>query len=144
MNTEWLILADHADIVGNKLYLNGGGWDVLTINSGFPASRSFAVAAAFAVPWGETNVRHSIEIEVRSGDGVALAGAKGQFEVGRPPGIPPGQTQRTQIAVNFTLAFQAGTYEVVSRIQGADDKQISFNVVSGPMLLAKQQQEGAA
>ena len=28
MEIEWLILADSAQIVGNKLYLLGGGWDV--------------------------------------------------------------------------------------------------------------------
>ena len=30
---EWLILADAAEVVGGKLYLMGGGWDRLTVNS---------------------------------------------------------------------------------------------------------------
>jgi len=39
MEVEWLILADAAQVVGNKLYLMGGGWDKLTINNVFPADQ---------------------------------------------------------------------------------------------------------
>lgn len=145
MKTEWLILADHADIVGNKLYVNGGGWDALTVNTGFPVQQICGLAAAFSVDWNETNQRHTIEIEIMSADGKSIAKTGGQIEVGRPPGIPPGQSQRAQIAVNMLLAFdKPGTYEIVSRIEGQEPTRTHFNVVPGPMLLMKQQQEGAA
>ena len=145
MKTEWLILADHVDVVGNKLYLNGGGWDMITVNTGFPAQQSLGLAAAFSVPWNETNQRHSVEIEVLTADGVTLAKAAGQLEVGRPPGLPVGQSQRAQLAVNMTLVLEKpGTYQVVTRVEGQDDASAHFNVMPGPLLLMKRQQEGAA
>ncbi|HYM14145.1 MAG TPA: hypothetical protein VEZ14_01115 [Dehalococcoidia bacterium] len=145
MKTEWLILADHVDVVGNKLYLNGGGWSVLTVNSGFPVQQNLGVAAAFSVPWNETNHRANVEIDVLTADGVTLAKAAGQLEVGRPPGLPAGQPQRAQIAVNMTLSLdKPGTYEIITRIEGQEDKRTHFNVVPGPMLLMKPPQEGAA
>ncbi|MEX0749579.1 MAG: hypothetical protein WD359_02120 [Dehalococcoidia bacterium] len=135
MRTEWLILADHADIVGNKLYLNGGGWDVLSVLNAFPSQRMVGIAAAFRVEWNETNQRHNVEIEVLSADGASLAKVGGQFEVGRPPGLPPGQAQRAQLALNVGLNVPApGVYEIVSRIEGQEDSRTAFNVVSGPAL----------
>ncbi len=145
MKTEWLILADHVDVVGNKLYLNGGGWDILTVNSGFPVQQTLGVAAAFSVPWNETNQRNNVEIEIVTGDGLTLTKAAGQLEVGRPPGLPAGQSQRAQIAVNMTLPLdKPGTYEIITRIEGQEDARTHFNVVPGPILIMQQHQEGAA
>lgn len=145
MNTEWLILADHVDVVGNKLYLNGGGWDVLTVNSDFPVQKVLGLAAAFSVPWNETNQRRNVEIEVVTADGASLAKAAAQLEVGRPPGLPAGQSQRAQLALNMMLNLErAGTYEIITRIDGQEDARTHFNVILGPMLLVKQAQEGAA
>lgn len=139
MRTEWLILCDHADIVGNKLYLAGGGWDALTVNTAFPVQQVCGVAAAYEVGWNETNQRHNVELEVLTSDGQSIAKAGGQLEVGRPPGIPAGQKQRAQIAMNLVLAFdKPGTYEVVSRIEGQDPTSVHFNVVPGPSLAMKQ------
>lgn len=145
METEWLILADHVDVVGNKLYLNGGGWDTLTVNSGFPVQQTLGVAAAFRVPWNETNQRTNVEIEIVTADGLTLTKAAGQLEVGRPPGLPAGQSQRAQIAVNMTLSLdKPGTYEIITRIEGHEDHRTHFNVVAGPIIIAQQHREGAA
>ena len=61
MEIEWLILAEAAQVVGQKLYLLGGGWDRLSIAK-TPMYYNMAVAASFKVPWNETNVKHSFEI----------------------------------------------------------------------------------
>src|SRR5437773_10351851 len=58
VSLEWLILADSAQVVGNKLYLAGGGWDLLTINAEFPHDQIIGLAASFGVPWSETNQPH--------------------------------------------------------------------------------------
>ena len=50
MDIEWLILADGAQVVGNKLYLMGGGWDKLQINGGFPKQHATGIALAIKVP----------------------------------------------------------------------------------------------
>jgi len=91
MKIEWLILADAAQVVGGKLYLLGGGWDRLTVNKPFPVQQHCALALSIAVPWNETNQRHSFEVEIVAEDSAteqpkSLMKMGGQFEVGRPPG----------------------------------------------------------
>ena len=131
MDVEWLILADAAQVTSNKLYLLGGGWDRLTIGRPLPVTHQMAVAAAFRVSWNETNQKHAFEIEVADADGAEVAKLGGQFEVGRPPGIPAGQDQRTQIAVNMGLPLKRlGTYVVVARLNGEERRSFSFNVVA--------------
>ena len=130
MEIEWLILADSAQVTSNKLYLLGGGWDRLTIARPFPVTHQMAVAAAFRVSWSETNQQHNFEIEVTNGDGVEVTKLAGQFEVGRPSGISPGQDQRTQVAVNMGVPLQqAGTYEVIARLNSEESRRFPFNVV---------------
>jgi len=132
MKLEWLILADSAQVIGNKLYLLGGGWDRLTINRSFPAQHPMAVALSFRVPWNETNKKHSFEIEILTGDGKEIAKIGGQIEVGRPPGIPPGQDQRTQTALTVGLPIEnPGTYEVIARVEGKVEETTIFNVIAG-------------
>ncbi|HEV8633688.1 MAG TPA: hypothetical protein VG370_05525 [Chloroflexota bacterium] len=89
MEVEWLILADAAQVLGGKLFLLGGGWDVLTVNSAFPLQQRCAVAVALRVPWNETNQRHQVEIEIEDEDGQhELFSVGAEVEVGRRPGIP--------------------------------------------------------
>ena len=130
MNVEWLILADSAQVIGNKLYLLGGGWDSLRVNTGFPVQRHLAVAASFRCSWNETNQKNNFEVEILTQDGETVGKVSGQFEVGRPPGIPPGQDQRMQMAVDMGLTFQQpGGYIVVARIEGEEGQRVPFNVV---------------
>ncbi|MCH8198911.1 MAG: hypothetical protein V3S98_00275 [Dehalococcoidia bacterium] len=132
MEVEWLILADAAQIAGNKLYLMGGGWDRLTIHRPLPVQQQMAVAVAFRVDWNETNMKHQFEIEVADADGVTLGKVSGSMEVGRPPGITPGQEQRTQIAVGLGVPIkQLGTYVIIARVNGEEGRRFPFSVVDG-------------
>lgn len=140
MQVEWLILADYVEIIGGKLYLMGGGWDVLTVNTAFPHARPVGLAAAFSVPWNETNQRHNVEIEMLSDDGQTVGKVGAQFEVGRPAGIRAGQGQRFQLAANVQLNLPGpGTYVIVARIEGQEEARVPFNVIPGPMLQARQE-----
>jgi hypothetical protein len=135
VSLEWLILADSAHVVGNKLYLVGGGWDVLTVNAEFPVDQIIGIAASFAVPWNETNQQHVAEITIVDEDGNAeMAKIGHQFEIGRPPGIPPASTQRTQVAGTMVLRINhGGIYSIRCQIDGEDQHQRAlFRVVSGP------------
>jgi len=135
VQVEWLILADAAQVVANKLFLLGGGWEVLTVNSGFPVQRHCAVAASFRVPWNETNQPHDLEIEIDDEDGHELFKVAGQVEVGRPAGIPIGQPQRAQMAADIALTFDhAGTYVVIGRVNGQESRRVQFSVMAGPGL----------
>ena len=140
MDVEWLILGDSAQVLGNKLYLLGGGWDRLTVNREFPVDRRCAVALSIRVPWNETNQKHSFEVEVAAEDPTteapkSLVRAGGQFEVGRPPGIPPGQDQRIQLAMDMNLRIDAaGTKVIMARVDGQEMRRTHFNVVAGARL----------
>jgi hypothetical protein len=146
MEVEWLILADAAQVTGGKLFLLGGGWDVLAVNTPFPLQQRCAVAAAFRVPWNETNQRHMIEIEIEDQDSQQkLFAVAGEVEVGRPPGIPPGENQRVQLAADLALAIEKpGTYRVIAKIAGEVKKYTTFRVVPGPMLAMQQGRQGNA
>jgi hypothetical protein len=135
VEVEWIILADSAEVVNNKLYLIGGGWDSLTVNSQPPILHSCAVAVAFSVPWNETNQQHNIEIAIDDQDGTQLVKVEGQVEVGRPPGTPLGKAQRVQMAIKMALPLQKfGTHVIIARIEGQEARRVDFNVVAGPNL----------
>jgi hypothetical protein len=137
MEVEWLILADAAQVVGAKLYLMGGGWDRLTVNRPFPVDQRIGLALAIAVGWNDTNKKHDFEIEIVSEDvsteePKSLVKMGGQFELGRPPGIQPGQDQRFQIAAEMSLKIEnAGTKTVIARIEGQEKRRLHFNVLAG-------------
>ena len=132
MDVEWLILADAAQVTGDKLYLLGGGWDRLVVNRPLPANHQMAIAAAFSVDWNETNQKHQFEIEFADADGSPIGKVSGQFEVGRAPGITPGQNQRAQVAVELALPIKEfGTYVVVARLNGEERGRYPFTVVAG-------------
>jgi hypothetical protein len=140
VQVEWLILADHAEIVGGKLYLMGGGWDRLTVNTDFPLTKPIGLAAAFRVPWNETNQPQNVEIEIQTEDGGSVGKMGAQFEVGRPPGMKAGQSQRFQLAANLPLTLAGpGSYVIVARVEGQEAGRVPFNVMAGPMLQARQQ-----
>lgn len=132
MDVEWLILADSAQVVGGKLFLLGGGWENLVVNSSFPVQQICAIAASFRILWNETNQRHNVEIEVMDQDGQSIVQLNGQVEVGRPPGIPPGSAQRSQLGFSAVLTFDSpGSFVIIARIEGHEMKRTDFRVVAG-------------
>ncbi len=128
-----MILADSAEVINGKLYMLGGGWDALTINSGFPKTYPVSVAVAFCVPWNDTDQPHAFAVEVQDADGKELASVTGDFEIGRPAGIPFGLAQIAQIAVRMALPLsQPGTHVIIGRIGNQELKRTPFIVVAPP------------
>ena len=146
MKIEWLILADAAQVVGGKLYLMGGGWTRLWVNSAFPVQKHIAIAASFQIDWNETNERHPVTIEIASADGKVLATVGGEVEAGRPAGAVAGEAQRVQLAAEMGLTFESsGTYEISARMAGQEPTRLTFAVLPGPMLQMRPQPgQGAA
>lgn len=132
MQVEWLILADAAEVVGSKLYLLGGGWDRLTVHSGFPVVQHCAVAVSVMVGWEETKLAHEFALEVVDQHGNLLSAVEAEFEVGRPPGVPAGQSQRWQFATDLELVLeQPGRHAIIAAIGGEEEARQEFEVVSG-------------
>jgi hypothetical protein len=90
-----LMLADAGQEVGGKLYILGGGWSVTG-----PAPSPHAIILKVDIPWTDANTRHHFRLALRNEDGepVFVPGPEGEqplmlegdFEAGRPAGLPPG------------------------------------------------------
>jgi hypothetical protein len=133
MEIEWLILADGAEVINNKLYLIGGGWESLTINAAFPRQHVFALVAAFKVPWAEANRQHTVELTIEDESGHGLATIAGQIEVELPAGVPLAQAQRVQMAVTLALTLtRPGPHAAIARVDGREGRRTHFHVVPGP------------
>ena len=54
MNIGFVLLSDHSEAVNGKLYLTGGGWNVLRLPE-LPHEWSFSIGLGIDVAWHETN-----------------------------------------------------------------------------------------
>lgn len=106
-----MLLADAAQAVDGKLYILGGGWSFIG-----PQPTPMAIAMKIEVPWDRSNMRHAFELTLLDEDGrsVEIDGSpvviRGEFEVGRPAGLPPGTPLDVPVAVNIgPLPLQPGS-----------------------------------
>jgi hypothetical protein len=131
-----LLLCDYAEAVNGKLYVMGGGWSIL-----FAADRpvNMSVAALIAVPWDQTNRPHQIALELLTDDGAAVesegnpVALRGQFEVGRPPGVKPGTSFNTPFVWNISgLVLAGGGYQWKLSVDGDPRASRAFVVTAPP------------
>jgi hypothetical protein len=132
-----MLLADAAQEVHGKLYILGGGWSVTG-----PDVPPMALAIKLDVPWSDANASHVFELTLVDTDGRGVQvddGAQGSrdvriggnFEVGRPPGLPPGSDIDCAFAVNVgAIPLASGRYAWQLWIDGetAEDWQRPFQV----------------
>jgi hypothetical protein len=122
MKVGFLLLADHSEAVNGKLYMTGGGWNVLRLPE-LPHDWGFHIALGIDVGWDETNERHSLQLNIHDPDGVELnEGFSAEFETGRPPGMPPGQEQ------TFSTA---GPHAAVVQLDGEELGRARFYLMEG-------------
>jgi hypothetical protein len=108
-----VLVAEYAAVADGKLTLVGAGFDWFT--HGGPVT--FGIGVLIHVPWGETNSPHSWRFRLADGDGHPFAAPDGsilefgdRFEVGRPPGCPPGAALTVPLAFNLQgLVFAPNT-----------------------------------
>ncbi|MER3395907.1 MAG: hypothetical protein C4318_00350 [Acidimicrobiia bacterium] len=137
---EFLILADSAEVVNNKLYMMGGGWNNIQRRAGADGMAPpsvFSVAISVLVGWHETNVKHKLHLRIEDEDATqCLAELYADFEVGRPSGIAPGSDQRALLAITASVAFpSAGIYRVLAEV-GDSSRSVSFQVHDLPPSVA--------
>lgn len=117
MNLGFMMLADHSESVNGKLYMNGGGWNVLRLPE-LPHDWGFHIALGIDVGWDETNKRHALRLNIQDPDGNELnEGFEAEFETGRPPGMPPGADQRLVMSIGTAATFSsAGPHAAVVHV----------------------------
>ena len=132
MEVGFLLLADHSESVNGKLYMNGGGWNVLNLPE-LPHEWAFHIALGLDVGWDETNTHHELTVSVHDPDGVELGEAlEAEFEAGRPPGMPAGQEQRLVMSIGTAATFStAGPHAAVVHADGEEIGRARFYVAVG-------------
>jgi len=136
-----MMLADAAQVAGDKLYILGGGWSITG-----PDPVPMAIALKLEVPWDRTNEQHSLLLELVDEDGnpVIVPGPEehgdvplqvtADFEAGRPPGIKPGTPIDSALAVNFgPLPLETGRrYQWRLSIDGDTDEDWALGFSTRP------------
>ncbi|MDD5448681.1 MAG: hypothetical protein PHO53_05900 [Actinomycetota bacterium] len=126
-----MLLCDYAEAIEGKLYIMGGGWSLC------PAGpRNMSIAMLILVPWNETNTQHKLTLMLLDEDGNQVnlgeppreVKQEGSFEVGRPPGVPPGSDIGVALVFNFIgIPFTPGAgYRWQLEIDGQPTDYVSF------------------
>jgi hypothetical protein len=140
-------ICDSATAVNGKLYLLGGGWNVLTCPTLPFTQPRIGVAIIVAVPYTATNMNNLLELrlETEDGDRVPVGpasadaeggtttpmGVRANFNLGRPAALQPGDAQNLPFAVNLDhIVFTApGAYSFVITINDEDLERLTFRVI---------------
>lgn len=123
-----LLLCDWAEVLNGKLYLQGAGWNIVPPNAGV----GVAVAALVHVPYTETNKKHSVTLAIMTEDGSPYPTENpfdmtAGFEVGRPPGMRPGEGSIVPLAAKLLgIQFKPGGYYVLARAGDEELARVSF------------------
>jgi hypothetical protein len=143
-----VMLCDHAQVAGDKLFIAGANIDRVQLPAGSqpPYVINFAAAGLIRVPWNATDNEHDLAFEVVTEDGQTPAlpsgvpigpegiGGMMQFNVGRPPQLASGQEQMVPFAFNFQglPLIRAGRYSVVFTIDGTELRRLPYTVAIEP------------
>jgi len=111
MQIEFVMLADAAQVVGGKLYLLGGAWNLYRATA-FPTQAPIALVASILVDRNETGSRHSVRLTVADEAGIPIIPALDwSIEVAGTEGNDPATPQRSLLAVNTGIQLpRAGRY----------------------------------
>ena len=133
----YVMLADHAEKAGGKLFINGGGWAVRR-----PEPIPWALALEVKVPWHDNNRAFKFKLEMIDADGAPFEVStpdgdrplsfEGEFRVTAGPQKKPGSTLNGLEAVALPpIPLPPGeTFEWKLSIDGAtrDEWRVSFDV----------------
>lgn len=143
--TVQAMLCDSAAAVDGKLYIQGGGWNAIAAGSMPFAAPRIGMALLIGVPYGDTERRHQLTVGLADEDGSPLplgpvtesgrsTNLQLGFEVGRPPQLPPGDTQLLPFALNIDgYAFtRPGGYAFVIAVDQREITRLRFRIQLRP------------
>jgi hypothetical protein len=135
MQIDYALLAEHAEVTGNKLYLMGGGWDTMFAPEA-PAAVRVVCATGIRVDWDETNIAFPVTLTIEDDDAQEVFRIQGQMNVGRPPNLAIGATQLYQMAATMQVTLpRFDGYHVVVTV-GEGEKALRKTL---PFRLARRQ-----
>lgn len=135
-----VLLADWAEAINGKLYIQGAGWSRISpsrLPGATMAVVNCALAIKFDVGWEETNQKHEVTVRLVDDDGNAVVATPGnpvrvkaQLEVGRPPGVTPGAALDAALALQFRgIPLAPGRYRFCLDVDDQlDSGGVSFSV----------------
>ncbi len=135
VGVEFAVLADAAHAVGGKLYVLGGGWDVLRVGVLPAVHHTMAIGMRISVPWTETDREIEMHVMLQDEDGHALferGPVVHRFRVRRPPHMPEGAAIGVVRALTLNnIRFPSeGGYSFSITIDGDEADRIPFRVVA--------------
>ncbi len=122
---DYLMLADHAEVVNGKVYAMGAGWDTIGA-TGFPHQLPVGIVVGFRIPWSHANRRQDIVIEIRRDESQdePLMRMEAQLETGRPAGRN-GKDALVPMALNGMVTIPvAGDYVLTASIGDQIRRQV--------------------
>lgn len=131
MQVEWMIMADSAEIVNNKLYMMGGGWDTLVIKRDLPTRHTVSLALAVMVTPQDSPDTSQLSIQINDEADHKLASVNARIDAERIS-KSGSRSRRMQMAFRLPLRFQRhGRCTVTAAIDGTTAAQSIFQVTQG-------------
>jgi len=132
---EYVTIADSVEVVNGKLYMMGGGWNILNSPT-FPMPMRFGIAVAICADPDELEKQPNLHINVSPvSPSPAVPGVMGsivaldmdaKIQGNRPQGLAVDSKQRVFVAVNGNIPLpQAGKYRVTATL-GKETKIVEF------------------
>ncbi len=132
---EYLILADAVEALNGKLYMMGGGWDQIHVQT-LDVVVPLQIACGVNVPYNDTDDEHTLTVAVANLDGNAIGPTLNlTFRTGRSPNLARGAATHIPFAIKAGFTFPAyGEYTVVAAVDSRDEdrKRHSFYVKPAP------------
>lgn len=128
MQVEWLFLADSAEVIQNRLYTMGGGWESLQVHTAFPIIQHFSVALSVKLGKSEVGQSHEFALDIEDPNGTLLATVEADFEL-IPESGSIQEFHRWQFATSVDLEIaQAGKHQVIIHLAGQEAARLAFQV----------------
>jgi hypothetical protein len=138
-----LVVADHAVVAEGKLFINGGGWNSVNLLH-IPSPIGFSIGLIISVPWAQAEQNHTLVVELldprgepmmigADQDGQPIIEIRGNFSVGRPPHVVPGEDIVIPVALALaTNIGEAGPYRLVVMIDDIPEADWNIRVQEAP------------
>jgi len=138
------MLCNHAEAADNRLFISGGGIDQTMCPPAGPFGVHVGIGILISVPYTATNQAHRLEIRMVDEDQTFVQVTKpdgsmedffvaGDFNVGRPPGLPVGAAQNVPLAVNVGVGVpHPGLYHFEVSIDGNVETRLPMTIMAGP------------